>query len=155
MAIKAGEILQLALQAELKLAALYEDLAARMKPGGAEARFFSTLAKQEHDHATWVKKMIAAADPDYEFVDFAAKDFTTILITIDDVHDEVITERIDVPGSLEILLHLENSTAENFYLQFPPDIPGLPEAMVARMVRSCVEHSKAIVQFRNRLRRGE
>jgi rubrerythrin len=150
MSIQARELFRLAREVEEKIARLYEDLLEHLAPGSAEARFFAQMAAQEHMHASWVDEMAAEAVADVPIEGIGADDFAHILNTIDDVHDEVMNEEIDLCGALEIVLHLEKSTAEEFYLRFPEKLPGVPETMVSRMARSCMEHAAMVGEFRER-----
>ncbi len=150
MSIQARELFRLAREVEEKIAHLYEDLLEHLAPESPEARFFAQMAAQEHMHAAWVDEMAAKVVADVAIDGIETKDFTHILDTIDDVHDEVCNEAIDLCGALEIVLHLEKATAEEFYLRFPETLPGVPEAMVARMARSCMEHASMVGEFRER-----
>lgn len=100
-------------------------------------------------HAAWVDEMLAAIDPHYVFENLDRATFETLLVTIADVHDEVVEDVIDLPAALEIIIHLENSAAEEFYLHFPPEVPGLPESYVNRMARSCLDHVRMVSSFRD------
>lgn len=148
MAITSERLFELARRVELNIAAMYEDLAAQPDMGPDAMRFFGKLAMQEHTHALWVDEMSACVDAGLEFTAFSEEDFHVILSTIEDVHDEVLNEELSLPDALEIILHMENSTAEEFYLHFPPDIPGLAPRLIERMVRSCFDHAKEIEAFR-------
>lgn len=150
MSMQARELFRLAREVEEKIARLYEDLLEQLAPGSPEARFFAQMAAQEHIHAAWVDEMAAEAVENVEIEGIVPEDFTHILGTIDDVHDEVVNDTVDLCGALEIILHLEKSTAEEFYLHFPEDLPGVPEKMVARMAQSCLDHTKMVNEFRQR-----
>jgi len=148
MAIRAEVLFDLARRVELNIAAMYEDMAALYPVGGDAMRFFSKLAAQEHTHAQLFDDMAAHVSADYVFDSLDEGDFSVILATIEDIHDEVLTEGVGLLDSLEIILHLENSTAEEFYFHFPVDVPGLDNHLIERMVRSCFDHAKAIELFR-------
>ncbi len=148
MAIRADVLFELARRVELSIAALYEDMAALYPVGGDAMQFFSRLSAQEHTHAQWVDEMAESIPDDFEFENLAEDDFAVILTTIEDIHDEVLTEGVGLLDSLEIILHLENSTAEEFYLHFPANAPGLDQHHVERMIRSCFDHAKSIELFR-------
>ncbi|MHC4887458.1 MAG: ferritin family protein [Planctomycetota bacterium] len=147
MAIKASELLELARQVEYRIADLYQDIAGKFGEESEVAAFFKDMAGQEHIHAAWVDEMLAQADPEYLFEALEQSNFNRILTTIDDVHDEVVTDDIQLADALEILVHMEESTAEEFYLKFPKGIPGLPDSMVRRMVVSCEKHARAVDDF--------
>ena len=136
-------------EVEERIARLYEDMVAHLEPGSEEARFFARMAAQEHMHAGWVDEMQAAVtEPEREIPNLGEEDFSRILQTVDDVHDEVVSKNIRLDDALEIIIHMENSTAEEFYLHLPESIPGLPPTFVERMARSCLEHVKAVSEFR-------
>jgi rubrerythrin len=134
---------------ELDIAALYEDLSAKLPSASPESTFFAKMAAQEHIHAAWVDEMMAGIDQDFPFPDLAEADFNVILATIEDVHDEVVHNDIGLADALEIIVHLESSTAEQFYRKFPASVPGLPAGMVERMVNSCLVHAQAVAAFRD------
>ncbi len=148
MGITARELFDLARQVELRIAKLYEDLAMRFDTDTAPARFFASMGAQEHIHAAWVDAMMAEVAPDFVFTEIESAEFATILGSVEDIHDEVLNNPIDLPDALEIIIHLENSAAEDFYLRFPKGIPGLPDELVARMVKSCIDHARNVADFR-------
>jgi len=148
MSLPAEKLCELARQTELKVAALYEDTANHLTAGSEEARFFAKLATQEHMHAAWVDELQALLEPGLTFPALKIGDFHAILNTIDDVHDEVLGRGLDIPSTLEIVLHLENSIAEDFYMHFPEDLPPSVQALAARMIESSMNHARMIVEFR-------
>lgn len=149
MALKADELFQLAYKVEEQLSALYSDVAEVFPEESEVANFFRKLSSDENVHRQWVEEMTGLADLDYVFEDFGEEDFKVILGTIQDVHDEVCNHSIDLHGSLEIMAHLENSTADTFYNLFPKDIPGLPYKHIDRMIQSCDKHAKAVTEFQS------
>lgn len=145
--ITAAELLKLAMQVELNIAALYEDLVKHLEPGSHAAKFFSMMAAQEHIHAAWVDEMMALVTPEHELDKLSPDDFNITLTTIEDVHDEVNHHDIKLRDALEIIIHLEQSTAESFYRQFPPELPGMPAGMIMRMLESCERHAEMVQEF--------
>ncbi len=147
MPLTARKLFELAREVETRIASLYEDLSGHLAVGSEEAKFFAQMAAQEHMHAAWVDEMAASLAEDIEIDSIEEEEFRHILNTIEDVHDEVVTDTIDVCGALEIIHHLESSTAEDFYLHFPENIPGIPEKMIQRLAKSCHDHVTAILNF--------
>lgn len=150
MGIMAQDLFDLARTVENRIAELYEEISRNLPDGSEEAAFFARMAAQEHMHSAWVDEMAASLVEDILVESIDAADFRHILTTIDDVHDEVITEDIDVCGALEIIQHLETTAAEEFYFRFPDDLEGLPKAMLERMTNSCREHAKSVQSFQQR-----
>ncbi|MBN2713869.1 MAG: hypothetical protein JXR97_15735 [Planctomycetes bacterium] len=148
MSIIASELWGLARVVETSLAALYHDMATELKPGSEASTFFTRMSTQEQSHAAWVDEMEELTDNDFVFDSIDREDFDTILATISDIHDEVVHKEINLPDALEIILHLEHSTADNFYMKFPEDVPGLPRKIVERMIKSCVQHAKSVAVFK-------
>ena len=150
MALRVSELFEKARRVELELAKLYEELAAHFKPGSDEGVLFARLSAQEHAHAAWVDEMAAAADGEAELEGFEARDFDSILSTIDDLRDEARNSSLKRADTVEIVLHLESSTAEKFYLHFPEEVPGLPRSLIERMIESCRAHVREVTEFRDR-----
>lgn len=147
MAIRAQTLFELARQVELEIAALYVSLSGQLEPGSKEAGFFAHMAAQEQTHAEWVDEMAAGVDPEFLFAELEEADFRIMLATVDDVRDEVLHNNIKLEDALEIIVHLENSTAEEFYLKFPTDILGMPPALLQRMIGSCRQHAREVRDF--------
>ena len=147
MSITAAEVMEMALKVETNIAALYHDIADNLAAGSEESKFFTSMAAQEHIHAGWVEDMFSLAEPAFQFPGLESSDFSNILGTIEDVHDEVVSEHINIDDAKEILFHLETSTAEEFYRKFPKDIPGLPNRLVDKMIKSCEKHAVAVRRF--------
>ncbi|GEM_PF-3346782 len=151
MAIPAKDLFDLAREVEERIGRLYADMSKRLPEEGvsAEAKgFFSALADQEQEHASWVQEAGGRVPEDFVFEELAPEEFRITLGTVEDVHDEVVDRSVDVAGSLEICEHLESGVAENFYRRFPDRVPGLDPGFVERMVRSCTDHARAIAEFR-------
>lgn len=152
MSIKAGELFELARKVELRVAKLYEDMATRLTTQTESGRFFARLAAQEHMHASWVDELMALVERDVVIDTLSPKDFTRILSTLEDVHDEVLTDGVNLLDALEIIVHLEGSVAEEFYKYLPEDVPGLPRSTVQRMIKACENHAQAVEDFRDHVR---
>ncbi len=148
MTILARQLFDLARETELRVAALYDDLTAHVTPGSDESAFFQHLATEERIHAAWVDEIEGALAEEFSFPDLSEEDFKTILSTIEDVHDEALNKDLAICDTLEIILHLEESIAEEFYHYFPDDLPDQASALVDRMIRSSRAHADRIAKFR-------
>lgn len=142
--IIAQELFALARKVELDIATLYEDIATHFHTCDEAQIFFKGMAAQEYIHVEWVDDMIENVSPDFEFAQLNAEDFEIMLSTVEDVRAEILEKQIGLSDAIEILRHLETSTAENFYDHFPDDIKGMPKGAVERMVNSCKLHAEEV-----------
>ncbi len=144
--MKAGEIFEFARRMELDLAGLYRDLAMRLNSESEEGEFFARMAAQEQVHAAWVEEIKALTEDDYEVPGMETEEFKIILDTIADVHDEVVNTDITLADAAEIIVHLESSSAEQFYLRLPDNLPNVPPKLIERMVESCRIHAQMVAR---------
>lgn len=143
-------LLPLARDVELRLAALYRDLAAHFVGDLEMETFFLGMAREEEAHAAWVEAMFEAVPAAHGFQTLVSEDFSNLLSGIEDIHDEVREERIGLRDALEILLHMESSMAESFYEAVPEDTPGLSRDIRARMIAACRRHAGDVASLRDR-----
>jgi rubrerythrin len=143
----ASKLFAMARKMETDLAKLYKEMAGQFDQQSEVAGFLNMLSSQELTHATWVDEMAALGDPLTEIPDLKAEHFERILSTVEDLRLEVSTDEIAESDVVEIVLHLENSTAEHFYESLTGRIPGLPDSAIERMIQSCRDHATATEEF--------
>ncbi len=145
--MKTSKLFKIARQMETDLARLYEEMASHFDDQSPVAKFLNMLSQQELTHATWVDEMTSLSNPDTEIPDLKTEHFERILSTVEDLLLEVSTDEIGENDVVEIVLHLENSTAEHFYESLSGRIPGLPNSAIERMIQSCRDHATATEEF--------
>lgn len=142
-------LLPLARDVEIRIAALYTDLASHFLDNPDVETFFLKMAKEEEAHAIWVDAMFENVPPSHVFSTLDTEDFSNLLASIEDIHDEVREERIGLRGALEILLHIEGSMAESFYEAIPEETPGLSADVRGRMIEACRQHAVDVGSLRD------
>ena len=144
MPMRADELFVTAEKVENGLANLYKIIASHMTDESVEEAFFLKLSGEERLHAVEPRNLHQQIQSYFEFADLDPSVFNVMLETIDDVIDEISEQPIDVTGSLEIVLHMEQSAAEKFYQRFPATIPGANPDLVKRLVESCERHAEEV-----------
>lgn len=142
-------LLPLARDVELRIAQLYKDLALQFAEHPELETFFRRISREEEVHAVWVDAMFKGVPTLHAFPSLDAEDFSVLLSSIEDIHDEVRGEHVGLRGALEILLHLEASMAESFYEAIPEDTPGLAVDVRGRMIEACRKHADEVAAIRD------
>ncbi len=145
--IKTETLFLLAKKVEEAIATLYTDMSEHMVAGSDEEKFFKDMAHAEHIHSKWVDDMVAVTNPEYRIETLSKEDFLPMLEMVEAVHDEVLNSEIKLHDALEIITHLEDSTAEEFYKKIPTDSPELPSKLIKTMVSSCEKHADDVKKF--------
>jgi rubrerythrin len=145
------ELLILARQVENRMARLYEHMARDFEEDPVFAKLLHNLAQQELGHADLVTRMIDALEDDNGEVIFETSYLTNIMDSIDDIEDEVCVRGITSESALEIILHLEATVAERFYLQIPDSVPGIDYKLIKQLANSCNVHAQEIARVQTYL----